>query len=1294
MFSVTINGSAFSIDTTDPACWVTPSTTLNDFLRHHTPFHGTKVACDEGGCGACTVALTYNNATTGTSVTRGINSCLAPLLSLNGLSVTTNDGTGDATRQELHKRLADDYGTQCGYCSSGMIMAMYSLLQENPSPTTLQIEQMLDGNLCRCTGYRPILTAFKKFGTDATTGLPGHTCNKEKCCKKLGGRPIEIEDAARMLKLAPKPIPAPQLGAPQILTVKKVSTKTAATTAHWVEVDTEAKLQYWMNHYTGMKIMLVVGATTQALDRIDYDVYLSVHRIPSFTTITQNAAGVTFGAAVTVTDLKDFLESCTPSVTGGNAHFPQVCAHLHRVASTLIRNRGAVVGNLVYTHRHQTVGQAFPSDAFITMMGIGATITLYDLTKTASTTYSMTDFLKTDLSNKYVQSVTIPWAQPNEVYKSYKIAIRQTLDHALVNGAMRAIVDPTTNKIVGTPTIAIGGVFPAPTRLTAIETAMSGLDITSTTNMGTLVTAVATAVSGTNVDPTGGRVAYRQSVAVNYFYKFLLALQPTLSSDLQAAADVWMMRDVSSGSQTFPAAVPGELPVSQAIAKVDGINQVNGTAQYTADIPAPYGTLYAAVVLTDRANVNIVSVDTSAATAVPGFSQYIDATYFAANPLQNICMGMAIFASSLVSYAGQFIGVVLAESESIARHCASLIEAGVTYSAPLGPVITTLAQAKTGKPAMTWPPITRTTANSPKATTTVTGTVSMGSQFHFHLENHATLVQLVEGQLVVDIACQGPTLIQGALAGATGLPQSDILVRTRRCGGGYGGKIVNPALTGCVTAIASIASGRNVRLDLPFKDAMRSLGCRPLYDADYTMGVTAAGLITSLDININNSMGTVPIDAYECQTTQINIDNCYYIPNFNCTAKSYFTHVAPSTAMRGPGWIQGIAMSEMIMNDAAAQLNVDPITFKSANFYVSGQTTPGGTYIRGTEISTLWTQMYPKYQALQQAAATFNKANKFVKQGVAINPTRFGVSWGGPFNCFVAIHPDGSLSISHGGTEIGQGINTKVAQAAAMVLGLTLDDVQKRIKVQPNTTAISPNPGNVTGGSITSEMCSMGVMRACEVLRDRLSPFLNDNTPFASAVSAALAAGVDLTATGFARAQRVAAPSQSRYNSWGCAAALVEVDTLTGQFEIKQQELLFDCGISLNPYIDIGQIEGGYMIGVGWFTSEEAKWNATTGNCDIAGSWHYKPPGAYDVPEVLNVELLANSNNSVGVLNSKAVGEPPLALAISVVQALENAINAVRSDNGLGQWTATSIPLTVDKIQAACSVTSTNYVLK
>jgi xanthine dehydrogenase/oxidase len=1287
MLSISVNGVAYNVDPLDSQFVVTPNTSLAEFLRTRCKLTATKVSCDEGGCGACTVALTFFNQTSQRKVTRAINACLAPLLSLNGLEVTTNDQPANALHRDIQEQLADDYGTQCGYCSSGMVMAMYSLLQENPHPSKIEVERMLDGNLCRCTGYRPILTAFRKFGAHAD----GHQCNREKCCKKLEGRELEIEDAARIIK---------PLKAAQHVVVPLTMRTAANESVPWIECDTEAALRDAMSRYAGKRMMLCVAGTTQALDRVDYEVYLSVRNIPEFTAVTQNDLGVTFGAAVTVTDLKSYLSTCESPVVGGTRHFAQVCAHLHRVASTLIRNRGAVVGNIIFTKAHQTEGNSFPSDAVIVLLGIGASITLFNVAENMESTMSLEEFMRHDSTGTYVRSVSIPWAAANEVFKSYKIAIRRTLDHALVNGAMRAVVDPQTGLVVGKPSIFIGGLFPAISRLPTVEEALHGADLRSESDFTQICDTMAQTLSK-HIDPTPGRDEYRRAVAVNYMYRFLLSIQPNIEQEdgtQHRDVECWIEKtEESSGTQRFGEAVPGSLPVSKAITKFDGIHQTSGSAIYTADIPTPAGCLFSAIVSTDRANVKITNVDASAAIAVPGFVRFFSAKDL--DEKRNEVRGLPLFVIDEVAYAGEIVGLVVAETEEIARHCGQLIEAGISYTAPHGKLLLTLKAAKRHKPVKELEPVHLEEAKDAaaddgtqlKAEVTITGRAQVNSQYHCFLENHSCLANFVEGQLYIDAPTQGVQNVQRAVCEVNGMPHTDVIVSTRRIGGGFGGKFEAPMNNAAMAGLAARTLGRPVRLNLSFKESMRCFGARPVYDFDYELGATKDGRFVSLKGTINITTGAICGKSVpgELENAQKSITNAYYFPNLHIEAKAFTTHLPPTVPVRGPGWLGAIALMEMVAAQAAQKLNIPLEELKQRNFITAGKSAPGGLKVAGTDITYLWDQAYPKYVEMRRDTDEFNRTHQFLKRGVAISPARFIVNWLGPFNAFVAVHEDGSVTVSHGGIEIGQGINTKVQQCVAMAFGLSEDDAKTKVKTQPCISYIASNPGNVTGGSVTTEMCCLATLNACAIIKERLKPFLSEFCAFPEAAQKALEAGVDLNACGMAKGSEPGAP---RYHTWGCAVTMVEVDVLTGQFVLLRSDLVFDCGVSMNPYLDIGQVEGGFAYGLGWYTSEETNYDAKTGKSTTAGTWEYKPPGAYDVPTVLNVTLLENSHNKTGVLNSKAVAEPAVALANSVVYALQDAINASRADLELPAFAVSELPLTVDLVQTHAGYTSTKYL--
>jgi xanthine dehydrogenase/oxidase len=553
----------------------------------------------------------------------------------------------------------------------------------------------------------------------------------------------------------------------------------------------------------------------------------------------------------------------------------------------------------------------------------------------------------------------------------------------------------------------------------------------------------------------------------------------------------------------------------------------------------------------------------------------------------------------------------------------------------------------------------------------------------------------VEDGLVVDAATQGPTLIQNQIAATTGLKTSAIVVNSRRSGGGFGAKSSTPTAPAAMAAVAALEFNLPVRVLMNLKTPMKGYGARPVYRADYKVGAKKDGTLTALDITIYLAVGYAWADSgFEAGVVIANIDNAYNIPNMTSRAVMLRSHTPPCTSMRGPGWIQSITFSELIMNNLAQKMQMNPTTLRAKNFFVDGGVTGNSMKIANCTIETMWAQMQATdtWKNVATDVVAFNKASKFIKRGVAMTPCRFAVGWGMVYNSLITVYADGCICVTHGGCEIGQGINTKVAQAVCYKLGLKDSEggVPPTIRILPTTTAIAGGMLNLTGGSITSELCVLSAMNACDALLARLKPFHGDGVTWEEAVGLASAANVNLSASGWTD---IPPNFADRYNSWSATVAEVEVDTLTGQFEILRSELVLDCGISMNPAIDIGQLEGGFMMGVGWFTQEEVAWNAQTGEAEFASSWKYKIPGAYDVPVVFNANLLENTANPSGVLSSKAVGEPPVAMSMAVVHAIENAINFSRADNGLGSFVVQNLPLTVPLIADACAVDASMYTL-
>lgn len=1301
--SLTINGVATTIDfSTDPT--LTPNSRLSDYIRDRTPYTGTKVFCHEGGCGVCVVNMTFTDPTTNTVVTKAINSCLRPLLACNGVSITTNDGIGSTKNPNaIQSALANHNGSQCGYCANGFVMTMHALLSSNPNLTPLEIEQQFDGNLCRCTGYRPILDAMKTFATPSSTSDGEHACAEDDCrktgCKRRMLKMPDVEDMSTFVPQLTEPYRhvKPQPHKPRVgENTSRVSI--SANGVIWQDCPTIQDLNTWLPWYgsQGIEPMLVVAQTSLGVySSLNPTVRLNIAKIPELYQVTQTSTGLTIGAATTISNVIDILNSTTADAAYQTAHFAQAAKHLGRIASHPIRSVASIFGNVALAVHNQATTDFFAGDGITVLFGLGATFLLYDTSAEANVTLTAEQLLVTKLKGKYCISITIPWGLPNEQFMSYKIAMRQVNAHAYVNAAMRVVVDPTTNLIGANPVVVYGGINSKATRFPTLEAAMVGVDVTSVTSFQTLVTALEALLVPTTFM---GKQAFRKSVALNFFYKYYLFLQGTLlPQSLQSGVACWMQRTLSSGTQTFQPN-PAEYPVSAGFPKIESLQQTTGQAKYTQDLALPINCAHASLVLATQANCVIDTIDVTPATQMEGFIAFYKASDL--QPQQNGWQNGEIFTTGNVVYYGQCIGAVLATTERFADECAAAVV--VTYKNINPPVVTlqgAIAKGSFVPSNQAPPPVSRgdVTTAMPTADKIIDGTIELGYQYHFHMENHVTLVVPREDVLEVHSATQMPVPLQQQCAAVSGYPMSKVIVSVKRCGGGFGGKISSSVLPAAIATICAVLSNRPVRLVVDLQKTTALLGCRGGKLMTYKVGVKNDGSIVALQANVVCAAGAVATDAVGADMVAIHsLDNAYYIPNALISGQLVTMNTPAVTAVRGPGWVPGIHFGESLISSIASSLSMDPIAVREKNFFQRGQTTCDGMILTYWDMPNVWQTLKTNadYDTRVSNVAAFNAANRWVKRGLAMTPVRFGVGQtGANYDSLVNIYPDATVSITHGGSEIGQGINTKVIQVAAYKLGLTLAELPMICINETCTRSISAG-SNVTGGSVTSELCSLSVMHACETLTRRLAPFRQPGQSWVQLITAASAAGIELTATGFTNAP-VNGSGIFNYNSNGASLAEVEVDTLTGQFEVRQVDIVFDCGISLNATIDIGQVEGGFVFGMGYYTSEQPSWDPTTGKPMAGSTWEYKPPSAYDVPETLNIALLKNAPNPVGVLGSKATGEPGVALATSVVQALESAITAARDANGLGaqRWVATSLPLTVDKIQQACGTSLSNLNL-
>eukprot|EP00730_Choanoeca_flexa_P003145 TRINITY_DN11305_c0_g1_i3.p1 TRINITY_DN11305_c0_g1~~TRINITY_DN11305_c0_g1_i3.p1 ORF type:complete len:1308 (+),score=353.97 TRINITY_DN11305_c0_g1_i3:32-3955(+) len=1259
-----LNGRPVTVSNPDPAM------SLNEYLREVALLRGTKRSCGEGGCGCCVVNVTHLDALSGQETTVPINSCLRPLCSLQDAKVVTIEGLGNRRKgyHPLQTQLAESWGSQCGGCSTGMVMSAYSLLAREAAPAPLEVELALDGNICRCTGYRPILDAFKTVAKQQAQGdiEDVHTL-ATKCCTDLACGALCTDPNIR-----------------QQAQRKQVSTLSVTVNGlAWIQPASLSELVQALATETRRYMLTFGNTSTGVYHGQQFDVKYDMTQLHELKTVGLSAGGLEVGAGVTIAEMIKALENHSSL----SASFPVMVRHLHKVANTPIRSAASWTGNLMICHDFAD----FPSDLATLFVAAGATLKITDASQTQQV--GVEEFLTMDMKGKVIVSITIPMLEQNQVYVSHKVMKRHANAHAYVNAAcLLTIVDNSVTMAQ----LAFGGLSSHPFTAPKTSASLKGLNLTDNDHLHAILDQLSQELP-TSTPPAGASLAYRQQLACSLLYKCLLAAQPTPAPSLKSAADPYL-RPASSADISF---TPNKAldPVGRAVPKTTAYLQTAGEARYVADLPPLPNTLYAAFALSTVSNALLDKVDFSLAQTCPGVHTCMDATDLPPNypaPQQAGQDREPLFVASgeRVMFHGQAIGMVLADTQAHADAAAKLVTA--TYTDVQRPVLT-LDQAVQSKSFFDdgvkvlkhGEAIDIALTECDKV---ITGSISCGSQYHFHMETQATTIEPQEdGSLVVYCSTQSTDMMRGIVADITGLPANKVKVVVKRLGGSYGGKITRSWFTAAATAYASLKLGVPVRSFTELHTNMRFIGKRHPFHGDYSIGIKD-GLLHAIKADWYMDTGAYVYDDSMAQGLTA-CDAAYYCPNWQITPYSCRTNTPSNTAVRAPGCLPAIFWMETMIDHLATELDLDPAAFRRSNLYQKDQVTPLGMTLKYCSLDTLWDQFVQEIDltSRRQAVKDYNSSNRWRKRGLCVQPNKYGLGWTGyTMSVFISVSQiDGTVSVKHGGVEMGQGSDVKMAQVVAYELGVPLE----MIKVEENDTTTNANNTN-TGGSATSDVLSMAAISACKELNDRLSPIRNANPNSTWPEIAAKAGGsaIDLMTRGWAAPNN---PGVFDYNSYGMIATEVELDILTGETEIRQVDLLFDCGDSLNPAVDIGQVEGGLLMGFGYWLSEEVLYDSKTGALTTDGTWEYKPPSVKDIPIRSNIRLLPNAPNPIGVLRSKASGEPPLCMSSSVLFAIKEAVAAARQDatgTAVG-YMALSGPATPERVAKLCEVTNKQLLL-
>ncbi|MEP3844663.1 MAG: xanthine dehydrogenase molybdopterin binding subunit [Paracoccaceae bacterium] len=722
---------------------------------------------------------------------------------------------------------------------------------------------------------------------------------------------------------------------------------------------------------------------------------------------------------------------------------------------------------------------------------------------------------------------------------------------------------------------------------------------------------------------------------------------------------------------------------------------VTGQARYVDDIPTPADTLHLAFGTSSIASGTLNAMDLTAVRNSDGVVAVLTADDLPhSNDVSPSIHDEPLLATQTVNYVGQPLFLVIANSHRTARYAARQASVDIDQTRP----IFTIQDALDANSRFEDGPRVYGRGDVPGALNTAphrhSGCIHMGGQEHFYLEGQAALAVPQEGEdMVVHSSTQHPTEIQHKVADALGVPMHAVRVETRRMGGGFGGKESQGNALAVACAVAARLTGHPCKMRYDRDDDMLITGKRHDFRIDYDVGFGATGRILALDVRHYTRCGWAQdLSLPVADRAMLHADNAYFLPAVRIESHRLRTNTQSATAFRGFGGPQGMLGMERVIEDVAAQLDLDPWDVRQRNFYNAPgdpedarTTTPYGQHVEDFVLHDLGAQLAEQagYQERRAAVAKWNAEHPTLKRGLALTPVKFGISFTlthlNQAGALVHVYQDGSIHLNHGGTEMGQGLFQKVAQVAADRFGVPVN----AIRITATDTAKVPNT-SATAASSGSDLNGMAVQIACDTIRDRMAEHLAElhqanpsdvtfsngfvQTPtkrysFAEAVNQCYVGRVSLSSTGFYKTPDISwdrIKGQGRpffYFAYGAALSEVVIDTLSGENRILRTDIIHDAGKSLNPALDIGQIEGGFVQGAGWLTMEELVWD-DTGRLRTYAPSTYKIPSFGDQPDVFNVALWDGPNPADTIYRSKAVGEPPFMLGMSVFFALHAACAA------------------------------------
>jgi xanthine dehydrogenase molybdopterin binding subunit/xanthine dehydrogenase small subunit len=1214
-----------------------PHRTLLDFLRAsgHT---GSKQGCNEGDCGACTVLLVDTDAA-GARCLRAINSCITLLPMVAGRELITVEGLADpcGALHPVQWAMVERYGSQCGYCTPGFTASMAEAFYRDDVKEPWQVADQLAGNLCRCTGYRPI---------------------REAMGDALACREARKGDA--LCQLVKKPAP-PAAGVAY-----------EAAGARFLRPTTLAELLALRAQHPEAE--LVAGATEIGVDINKkgkrYPFLVSTEGVAELRAITRTDEAFRIGGGASLTALEEALAG----------EFPALDKMLWVFASRQIRNRATLAGNLVTA---SPIGDMPP-----VLLALDAAVELGSLSGTRVVPIAdfFTGYRKTVLRrDEVLTAVLLPRGVPaglKRTTESYKVSKRRELDISIVAACFS--LDQDEAGVVRRARLAYGGVAATPVRALRAEAALEGRPWAREALEDAL------RALGEEIAPISdarGSAAYRRALVQSLLEKFFDGAR----SEAQ---------DLPPTYEATPRPAPAE--ESKALAHESGALHVTGAAVYVDDQAQQRKMLEIWPVCAPHAHARILRRDATEARAMPGVAAVLFAEDIPGrNDVGALRPDEILLADTEVKFHGHLVAVVVGESYEACRAAAARV---VVEYAPLPPLVT-IADAVAADSYHNAPHVIRrgdaaaALAASPRR---FQGTLDTGGQEHFYLETHAAWAERGEdGEVFVCSSTQHPSEIQASVAHLLALPRNKVVVQSPRMGGGFGGKETQGNTWAALAALATWKTGRPVRVQLDRDVDLQLTGKRHPFHAEFDCGFADDGRVLALRVALVSNGGWA-LDLSESITDRalFHLDNAYYLPSVEFSGRVARTNLVSMTAFRGFGGPQGMLVIEEIMDRVARALGLAPEVVRERNLYRGEgetNTTHYGQVMTDNRVEGMWRALTDSARLAARRAeiAAWNAQSPRIKRGIAITPVKFGISFTASFlnqaGALVLVFRDGTVQVNHGGTEMGQGLYTKMRGVVMRELGLPAE----MVRVMKTSTDKVPNT-SATAASSGADLNGAAVKAACDTLRERLAPIAaaalaeqsgtavapedvrfadghcaaaGARVAFAALVERAHLAQVNLSAQGFYRTPGLSYDRARghgkpfHYFAGGAAVTEVEVDGYTGMKRVRRADILHDVGDSLNPGIDRGQIEGGYVQGVGWLTGEELVWDAQ-GRLLTHSASTYQIPSFSDAPGEFHVTLLPDAAQGDTVHGSKAVGEPPLMLALSAREAIRDAIAAFGAPGG------------------------------